>query len=108
MKRFVIIPLTLILLTLLAACGEDSETAPEINQVSYTAADYHFIGPQFLPSGMTELTLINDGHCLVGVWELHLLFPFLTEAKRHDEESDQQERHVDHGRDLERDRSASI
>ena len=32
-----------------------------INEVAYTAADYHFIGSQFLPSGMTELTLANDG-----------------------------------------------
>jgi hypothetical protein len=32
-----------------------------INEVAYAAADYHFIKPQFLPSGMTELTLANDG-----------------------------------------------
>ena len=32
-----------------------------INEVAYTAADYRFIGTQFLPSGMTELTLANDG-----------------------------------------------
>ena len=50
-----------LLLRLLAACGDDDETAPMINEVAYTAADYRFIGTQFLPSGMTELTSANDG-----------------------------------------------
>ena len=50
-----------LLLRLLGACGDDDETAPMINEVAYTAADYHFIGTQFLPSGMTELTSANDG-----------------------------------------------
>ena len=49
------------MLRLLAACGDDDETAPMINEVAYTAADYRFIGTQFLPSGMTELTSANDG-----------------------------------------------
>ena len=61
MKRLAFIPAIFLLLTLLAACGDDDETAPMINEVAYTAADYHFIGSQFLPSGMTELTLANDG-----------------------------------------------
>tara|TARA_B100001179_G_scaffold109719_1_gene78223 strand:+ start:495 stop:869 length:375 start_codon:yes stop_codon:yes gene_type:complete len=50
-----------LLLALLAGCGGDDETAPMINEVAYTAADYNFIGPQFLHSGMTRLTLANDG-----------------------------------------------
>ena len=50
-----------LLLALLAGCGGDDETAPMINEVAYTAADYNFIGPQFLHSGMTKLTLANDG-----------------------------------------------
>lgn len=50
-----------LLLALLAGCGGDDETAPMINEVAYTAADYHLIGPQFLHSGMTKLTLANDG-----------------------------------------------
>ena len=50
-----------LLLTLLAACGDYDDTAPMINEVAYTAADYHFIEPQFLPSEMAELTLANDG-----------------------------------------------
>tara|TARA_B100000809_G_C14785782_1_gene404681 strand:- start:87 stop:500 length:414 start_codon:yes stop_codon:yes gene_type:complete len=61
MKRLAFIPAIFLLLTLLAACGDDDETAPMINEVAYAAADYHFIKPQFLPSGMTELTLANDG-----------------------------------------------
>ena len=61
MKRLAFIPAIFLLLTLLAGCGDDDETAPMINEVAYTAADNHFIGPQFLPSGMTELTLANDG-----------------------------------------------
>ena len=61
MKRLAFIPAIFLLLTLLAGCGDDDETAPMINEVAYTAADYHFIGPQFLPSGMAELTLANDG-----------------------------------------------
>ena len=61
MERLAFIPVIFLLLTLLAGCGDDDETAPMINEVAYTAADYHFIGPQFLPSGMTELTLANDG-----------------------------------------------
>ena len=61
MKRLAFIPVIFLLLTLLVACGDDDETAPMINEVAYTAADYHFIGTQFLPSGMTELTSANDG-----------------------------------------------
>ena len=61
MKRLALIPVIFLSLTLLAACGDDDDTAPMINEVAYTAADYHFIGPQFLPSGMAELTLANDG-----------------------------------------------
>ena len=61
MERLAFIPVIFLLLTLLAGCGDDDETAPMINEVAYTAADYHFIGSQFLPSGMTELTLANDG-----------------------------------------------
>jgi hypothetical protein len=60
-KRLAFIPAGFLLLTLLAACGDDDETAPMSNEVAYAAADYRFIGPQFLPSGMTELTLANDG-----------------------------------------------
>ena len=61
MKRLAFIPAIFLLLTLLAACGDDDETEPMINEVAYVAADYHFIGSQFRPSGMTELTLANDG-----------------------------------------------
>ena len=61
MEPLAFIPVIFLLLTLLAACGDDDDTAPMINEVAYTAADYHFIGPQFLPSGMAELTLANDG-----------------------------------------------
>ncbi len=61
MRRLIFLPLALILLTVLAACGGDTETAPQVNQVSYTAGDYQFFGPQFLPSGTTTLTLVNEG-----------------------------------------------
>ena len=61
MKRLAIIPAVIILLTILAACGGDDDAAPQINKVSYTALDYRFDGPQFLPSGMTEFTLVNQG-----------------------------------------------
>ena len=61
MERLAFIPVIFLLLTLLAGCGDDDETAPMINAVAYTAADYHFIGPQFLPSGMTKLTLARQG-----------------------------------------------
>ena len=61
MERLAFIPVIFLLLTLLAGCGDDDETAPMINEVAYTAADYHFIGPQFLPSGMTKLTLARQG-----------------------------------------------
>lgn len=61
MKRLLIIRALVILLTIFAACGSDDEVVAEINEVSYTAMDYHFEGPQFLPSGMTELTLVNQG-----------------------------------------------
>ena len=61
MKRLLIIPALVILLTTSAACGSDDEVVAEINEVSYAAMDYHFEGPQFLPSGMTELTLVNQG-----------------------------------------------
>ena len=61
MERLAFIPVIFLLLTLLAVCRDDDETAPMINEVPYTAADYHFIGRQFLPFGMTKLTLANDG-----------------------------------------------
>ena len=61
MERLAFIPVIFLLLTLLAGCRDDDETAPMINEVPYTAADYHFIGRQFLPFGMTKLTLANDG-----------------------------------------------
>ena len=60
MERLAFIPVIFLLLTLLAGCSDDDETAPMINDVPYTAADYDFIGRQFLPSGMTKLTLAND------------------------------------------------
>ena len=61
MKRLAFIPAIFLLLTLIAACGDDDETAPMINEVTYTAADDNIIGSQSLPSGMAELTLANDG-----------------------------------------------
>ena len=61
MKRLAILPAVIILLALIIACGDDAENEAQINQVSFTASDYWFGGPQFLPSGMTELTLINEG-----------------------------------------------
>ena len=61
MERLAFIPVIFLLLTLLAACGDDDETEPMINEVAYVAADYHFIGPQFLPSRMTKLTLARQG-----------------------------------------------
>ena len=61
MKRLAFIPAIFFLLTLLAACGDDDETAPMINEVTSTAADDNIIGSQSLPSGMAELTLANDG-----------------------------------------------
>ena len=60
MERLAFIPVIFLLLTLLAGCSDDDETAPMINDVPYTAADYDSIGRQFLPSGMTKLTLAND------------------------------------------------
>jgi hypothetical protein len=59
MKRLVLVPLALILLTVLAACSDDADTEAEINDVSYTAVDYQFVGPQFTPAGMTKFTLVN-------------------------------------------------
>ena len=65
MERLAFIPVIFLLLTLLAGCGDDDETAPMINEVAYTAADYHFIGPQLLPSGMTKLTLARQGKVML-------------------------------------------
>ena len=45
MERLAFIPVIFLLLTLLAGCGDDDETALMINAAAYTAADYHFIGP---------------------------------------------------------------
>ena len=61
MKRLMILPMVLMLLTVLAACGSDSDEAPEVNRVSYIATDYQFSGPDFLTAGMTKFTLVNDG-----------------------------------------------
>ena len=40
MKRLLIIPALVILLTISAACGSDDEVVAEINEVSYAAMDY--------------------------------------------------------------------
>ena len=61
MKRLILVPLALILLKVLAACSSDEEAEPEINQVAYSAMDNYFVGPQYLPAGMTKFTLTNDG-----------------------------------------------
>ena len=45
MERLAFIPVIFLLLTLLAGCGDDDETALMINAAAYTATDYHFIGP---------------------------------------------------------------
>ena len=39
MKRLLIIPALVILLTIFAACGSDDEVVAEINEASYTAMD---------------------------------------------------------------------
>jgi hypothetical protein len=49
------------LVFLIATCGSDPTPAPQINQVSFTAMDYGFRGPQFIPSGMTEMVMTNTG-----------------------------------------------
>lgn len=61
MKRLLIIPALVVLLTVLGACGDDDEVVTEINEVTYTALDYRFDGPQFIPAGMTTFTLDNQG-----------------------------------------------
>ena len=69
MNRAVFIAAAMLLLILLAACGSDptatlrptSTPAPQINNVSFTAADYNFTGPASVPAGMTAITLVNEG-----------------------------------------------
>ena len=49
---------------LLAACGDSATStpaAPPPNAVAYSAIDYAFAGPATLPSGLTEITLTNQG-----------------------------------------------
>ena len=55
-----------------AACGDSatstlpptSTPVPQINQVSFTAVDYGFNGPESIPAGMTGITLVNEGQDL--------------------------------------------
>lgn len=69
MKRLAILPAALFLLAIIAACGSDptatplptSTPVPQINQVSFTAVDYGFSGPDSIPAGMTTMTLVNEG-----------------------------------------------
>ena len=34
---------------------------PQVNQVSFTAVDYGFEGPESIPAGITSITLVNQG-----------------------------------------------
>ena len=61
MKRFAILPAVIIFLALIVACGDDAQPQAQINQVTFSALDYRFSGPQFIPSGITEFILINEG-----------------------------------------------
>ena len=69
MKRLAILPAVIILLAILASCGSDptatplptATPVPQINQVSFTAVDYGFNGPDSIPAGMTTITLVNEG-----------------------------------------------
>ena len=60
-KPLILVSPLLTLVFLIAACVSDSTPAPQINQVSSTAMDYGFSGPQFIPSGMTEMVMTNTG-----------------------------------------------
>ena len=61
--------------TVFAACGDaatptpvpTATPVPQINQVSFTAVDYGFSGPESIPAGMTTFNLANEGQ------ELHHL-----------------------------------
>ena len=61
MKIFLLLSAILFLVLALAACSDDEEAAPEVNEVTYTATDYLFNGPQFIPSGTTKFVLDNQG-----------------------------------------------
>ena len=50
MECLAFIPVIFLLLTLLAGGCDDDGTALMIDTAAYTAADYHFIGAQFLPA----------------------------------------------------------
>ena len=92
MKRLAFIPAIFLLLTLLAAWGDDDETEPMINEVAYTAADYHFIGPQFLPSGMTKLTLARQGkRMLQGFGSMYKVM--LLDDEDQEDEADEEDRY---------------
>ena len=67
MKRVLILVSALMaLIVTLAACGEDATftppptatPVPQINQVTFSAFDYGFRGPDSIPAGMTTLTLL--------------------------------------------------
>lgn len=69
MKHLAMLPVAIILLVVLAACGSDptatpmptATPVPQINQVSFTAVDYGFNGPDTIPAGMTGITMVNEG-----------------------------------------------
>ena len=61
MKIFLLLSAILFLVLALAACSDDEKAAPEVNEVTYTATDYLFNGPQFIPSGTTKFVLDNQG-----------------------------------------------
>ena len=69
MKRLATLPAAIVLLAISAACGSGptatplptSTLVPQINQVSFTAVDYGFNGPESIPAGMTAMTLVNEG-----------------------------------------------
>ena len=62
----------LALIVTLVACGEDATNTPQptatpvpqINEVSMSAFDFGFRGPDSIPAGMTTLTLVNEGQDL--------------------------------------------
>ena len=62
--------LVTVVVVALAACGAEATPTPsptpvpQINQVSFTAIDYGFNGPDSIPAGMTTISLVNEGEDL--------------------------------------------
>lgn len=78
LRKFTVLFILIVVVVLLAACGSTSES--EIHEVTFTAANNAFSGPDTLSAGWAKINLVNEGP-----EPYHVQFVKLEEGKTVDE-----------------------